>query len=298
VYFSFRGAAWLAERLPIRMADRIAALVADLTYRAAKSRRRIVGKNLTRVVGPQSPAALQKLVRQAFRSYAEYWLETFRLGRYTAEDLQAKVDCDQSDRAAMEQALSEGKGVLLITAHFGSYDLGSAWIGTQGWAFTTVGEVLRPRALFEWFSALRSRWGMKVVGAEKGRLARQISRILSSGEGLALVSDRDLGRRGLWAEFYGERTTIPATPPLLMARQNLPLICGGLFKQGDRFRVVFERIHYDLEGRQEEDAQSCAQVVASALEGLINRAPEQWHLFGPNWPSDEPNLPPRGRESE
>jgi len=235
------------------------------------------------------------MVRRAFISYGEYWLETFRLGSYTDEDLNAMVEADEASIKAMAEALAEKRGVLVITPHFGLYDLGSAWMGTQGWPFTTVTEVLRPRALYDWFTQLRSKWGIQIIPAERGRLARSLGKILANGEGLALVADRDLGRRGIWAEFFGERTTLPATPPLLMARRNIPLLAGAMYKADGRLKVVFERVLYERTGVEEDDILACAQVVAGALEGLIRRAPEQWHLFMTNWPSDEPDLPPRGR---
>lgn len=295
-YLGFRLAAWLAENLPRSVGDAVASAGSIAWYRLSRGRREVVLRNLTRVVGPRPQ--IDDMVRRAFISYGEYWLETFRLGRYTVEDLNRMVDVDEASMKAMHEALDEKRGVLVITPHFGFYDLGSAWMGAQGWPFSTVTEVLRPRALYEWFTALRSKWGMKVIPAERGQLARRLGKILANGEGLSLVSDRDLGRRGIWAEFFGERTTLPATPALLMARRNIPVLAGAMYKSEGRLKVVFEPVAYERTGIEQDDMSSCAQVVATALEGLIRRAPEQWHLFMTNWPSDEPGLPARGRPDE
>lgn len=294
IYFFFRGGAWLAEHLPISAGNRLASLAANLSYRLSRRRRDIVRKNLSRVVGPGPH--LEALVRKAYHSYAEYWLETFRLGRYTPEDLGKLVLAEDKVLRTMDDALAEGRGVLVITAHFGLYDLGCAWMGTEGWPLTTVTEVLKPRALYEWFTALRSKWGVQIVPAERGQLTRRIGKILQNGEVLALVADRDLGRRGIWAEFFGERTTFPATPPLLMARKGIPLLAGAVFTENGRPRAHFERVPYETSGDEAKDIVSCAQVVAHALEGLVLKAPEQWHLFSANWPSDEQGLPPRGSD--
>src|SRR5256885_16010492 len=80
-------------------------------------------------------------------------------------------------------------------------------------------EVLKPRALFEWFAAVRERNGVKILPASPGaQTLRGLLRVLNEGGIVALVADRDLSRRGGWVEYFGERTTAPAGPPRLAAR--------------------------------------------------------------------------------
>lgn len=294
VYFAYRAAAWLAEHTPVKVADRLAAWSARVAYRLAKGKRHNVERNLARVVGegPHLDAAVQA----AFRSYAEYWLETFRLGRYSHEQLLQMVEPVEGSLELMEELIASGRGALVITPHLGFYDLGVAWVGAKGWAFTTVAEVLRPRALFDWFAAIRSRHGLTVLPARNGASVRKrLGEVLDSGGMVALVSDRDLGRRGIWVEFFGERTTFPASPAMLVVNRGAPLIAAAIVREGERFRLGFERVPYQLTGDPQVDIPAVAQVTATALEKLVRANPEQWHMFSTNWPSDEPHLPPRGR---
>ncbi|HEX2149884.1 MAG TPA: phosphatidylinositol mannoside acyltransferase [Actinomycetota bacterium] len=297
VYFAYRGGAWLAEHTPPAIADRIAAWGGRIAYKRAEGKRRTVERNLARVVG-EGPN-LDETVKAAFGSYAEYWLETFRLGRYSHDELLSMVEPVGDSVAVIEEAIAAKEGALLITPHLGFYDLGVAWVGAKGWAFTTVAEVLRPKALFEWFAQIRRRHGLTVLPARNGKSIRvRLGEVLDSGGLVALVSDRDLGRRGIWVEFFGERTTFPASPTLLLVEKKVPLIAGSITRHGDRFRLQLEKVPYTLTGDKEADISAVAQVTANALEKLIRAAPEQWHLFSTNWPSDEPHLPPRGREAD
>jgi lauroyl/myristoyl acyltransferase len=295
VYFAYRGGAWLAEHTPPAIADRIAALGGKIAYKRAAGKRKTVESNLGRVIG-KGPE-LEKTVRAAFGSYAEYWLETFRLGRYSHEELLSMVEPVGDSLEIIEEAIASGRGALVITPHLGFYDIGVAWVGAKGWAFTTVAEVLRPKALFEWFAQIRRRHGLTVLPARNGKSIRvRLGEVLDAGGVVALVSDRDLGRRGIWVEFFGERTTFPASPTLLLVEKKVPLIAGSITRHGDRFRLRFERVPYTLTGDEQADITAVAQVTAGALEKMIRAAPEQWHLFSTNWPSDEPHLRPRGRE--
>jgi phosphatidylinositol dimannoside acyltransferase len=297
VYFAYRLGAWLAEHTPPRIADRLAIWGGRIAYQRAHGKRRTVERNLARVVGEGEH--LDRVVKAAFQSYAEYWLETFRLGRYSHDQLLSMVEPVGDSVEVIEEAIAAGRGALLITPHLGFYDLGVAWVGAKGWRFTTVAEVLRPKALFEWFAHIRQRHGLTVLPARNGKSIRErLGDVLDAGGMVALVSDRDLGRRGIWTEFFGERTTFPASPTLLLVRKKVPLIAGSITRHGDRFRIYLERVPYTLTGDEQADISAVARVTAEALEKLIRAAPEQWHLFSTNWPSDEPHLKPRGREAD
>lgn len=296
LYMGFRAAAWLAEHLPLAVTDGLVRIGSLTFHRFSKKKKPIVRNNLRRALG--TTEGLDEAVKGAFLSYGEYWVETFRLGRYSSDDLLSMVHIDERGVADLEDAYREGRGVVLATCHVGFYDLGVAWIGTKGWPFTTVAEVLRPRALFEWFAAIRGRRGMQVIPAKPGDVARErLLSLLKAGEAVAILSDRDLGRRGIWAEFFGERTTFPYGPSLLVARSGAPLLVGGIYKQGHRsYRVDWKRVPFTPSGDEAADIEAAAQVIATGLESFIRKHPEQWHLFSTNWPGDEPHLPSRGRK--
>jgi KDO2-lipid IV(A) lauroyltransferase len=291
VYFLFRAGAAIAEKLPLGLGDLVARWGGALAYTFAREKRRIVRKNLARVIGDDRE--LDGVVKSAFESYARYWLETFRVGRYSAADISRMVECETTN--VLERALASKRGVVIATAHFGFYDLAVSWLGVTGFPLTAVAEVLRPRALYEWFTSIRTKRGIGVIPASpKDEAMRSQMEVLRSGGGLALLSDRNLGRRGIWADLFGEATTVPAGPPLLVARTGAVLLSGAMYSTESGFRLDFEEIPYELSGDEGADAGSIAQTIALAIEDIVRKAPEQWHLFGTNWPSDEPHLPPRG----
>lgn len=295
VYVGYRAGAWLAEKMPLRWGDAIASAGGQAAHRFARRKREVVRRNLARVVG-EGPE-LDRFVREAFHSYARYWLETFRGPRFSNAELLEMVVPE--NHRVFEEALAEGRGVIIVTAHFGFYDLGVAWFGAKGYRTSTVAEVLRPRALFEWLAEKRRVGGMPVIPARPSDEARRrLMEVVGRGEAVALVAERDLGRRGIWVELFGERTTIPAFPSLLVVRTGAPLLAAGIYSVEKGYRIAFERIAYELAGDEQRDTEQIAQKIADAVERLVELAPEQWHLFSTNWPSDEPGLPPRGGGSE
>jgi KDO2-lipid IV(A) lauroyltransferase len=106
-------------------------------------------------------------------------------------------------------------------------------------------------------------------------------RALRANQIVALVSDRDIAGGGIEVDFFGERTTLPAGPAALASRLGVPLLPTAVYFRGVGHHAVV-RPPVILDG----DVAAITQALAHELENLIRAAPEQWHLFQPNWPSD------------
>jgi KDO2-lipid IV(A) lauroyltransferase len=248
-------------------------------------RRRMVERHLQRIHGGTlSPAALRREVQRAFDSYARYWVESFRLPELTPEDLDASMSYEGLEHVG--RALDAGKGAIMALPHLGGWDFGGAWLATQGFPISVVVEPLEPRALFEWFAAFRRQLGMTVIplGPDAGSA---VLKALRANELVGLLSDRDIGGGGVEVEFFGERTTLPAWPVTMAIRTGAPLLPTTVYFDGKGHRgVVRPPLDLTRQGSLREDVSRLTQVLAHELEVLISAAPEQWHVFQPNWPSD------------
>ena len=111
---------------------------------------------------------------------------------------------------------------------------------------------------------------------------------LDRGAAVALVMDRNVRARGVDVEFFGERTSMPAGAAALGMRHGVPVFpVAAYFKEGRGHRLVVEApVPMPTSGTVEERIVEGTARIAVALEELIRRAPEQWHIVQPNWPSD------------
>ena len=245
----------------------------------------MIRRHLQRVYGDRlSGPALDAKVRQAFDTYARYWLESFRLGSTSREELEAGLAWE--GLGLIEEGLAGGKGVIVAMPHLGGWDFGGAWFTSIGYRATAVVEALEPPELFEWFVQLRQEIGLTVVahGPEAGGA---VLRALRANELVVLVCDRDLARTGVEVSFFGETTTLPAGPATLALRTGAVLLPTAIYFGGPGHRgVVRPPLVVERQGSLRDDVQRITQALAHELEELIRVAPEQWHLFQPNWPSD------------
>jgi KDO2-lipid IV(A) lauroyltransferase len=252
-----------------------------------RSRRKMVERHLRRVHGPDlQGTALRRAARGSFDSYARYWVESFRLPKLSAADVDESFTHEGIEH--LDEALAAGRGAIMALPHLGGWEWAGFWLcRVHGTPLTVVVEPLEPPELFEWFVDFRRSLGMEVVPLGHAAGAASL-RALRANRVLALLSDRDIGGGGVEVEFFGERTTLPGGPATLALRTGAALLPLGVYFRGrhGHHAVVRPPLSLERQGRFRDDVSRITQDLAHELEALIRAAPDQWHLLQPNWPSD------------
>lgn len=285
---AYRGAFAIAQVLPGSVIDVLAPGVAGLAALRPGDQRAMVERHQRRVDPGLGGAELQRRVREVFRSYGRYYGESFRLPTIGAEELDRGLTLEGFEH--VEESLARGVGPMLVLPHLGSWEWCAYWLTrVRKVPVTAVVERVEPPALFDWFVEFRERIGMEIVplGPDAGR---SIVKAIKQAHVIALLCDRDIGGGGTEVTFFGETTTLPSGPAVLALRTGAPLIPTGVYDQGGGHHHAILRppIPAERRGSFRDDVARITQAMAYDLEGLIRRAPEQWHLLQPNWPSDRP----------
>lgn len=297
MYLTYRTLGAALQRLPEPMAGAAAAVVGEVMARRPGSARTMRARHLARVIGtgspgtPPDPAVVDRWVRRAYRAYARYWVEGARLPATGWDEVCRRMVVERGYEH-LEQGMAAGRGVVMVLPHVGSWEWGGAFLASQGYPMTSVAERIEPPALFDWFIDQRRAMGITVVPLG-GDSSGTVLKTLRSGGLVGLLADRDIGGTGVPVEFFGEATTLPAGPATLALRTGATLITAAVYSGPgrDHTGVVGPPVDTSRSGSLRADVARVTQALAHELEGLIRRAPEQWHLFQPNWPSDRGEAP-------
>ena len=248
-------------------------------------RKVMVARHAARARGRPLDADEERLaVRGAVTSYARYWVESLRLPAMDPAVVDKRFTIEGLEHIAA--AREAGTGVILALPHIGGWEVGGSWLVRQGFPLAVVVEPVKPPELFEWFAGLRRSFGFTVIPLGKGA-GGEVLRALHENQVVALVTDRDIAGGGVEVDFFGERTTLPGGPAVFALRTGAPLLPTAVYFDGDgHHAVVRPALPVERYGRLGEDAARLTQALAHELEDLIRAAPDQWHLFQPNWPSD------------
>jgi KDO2-lipid IV(A) lauroyltransferase len=283
---TYRLGSLAARMIPGPLTAGAAASIAFGASFANPAKRRMVERHLRRVNPTMRGNALRVAVQQAFDYYARYYVESFRLPTMTKQAVARPFTIEGWQRVL--DGLEQGNGVILALPHLGGWEWAGRWVTDQGLKMTVVVEALDPPELFEWFVDLRQKLGMTVVptGPQAGP---SVLKALRANEIVCLLCDRDLDHSGVDVEFFGERTTLPPGPATLSIRTGAPLLPVGCYfteRYNGHHALVRPAVSTVRRAGLREDVARVTQELARELEFLIRRAPEQWHLFQPNWPSD------------
>lgn len=273
VYYAYVAFSRLALALPEPVAYGLARIAGSIAARVSR-KRSVVARNLARISGhpPDSPE-LQKLVVEAYRSYARYWLETFRLVREGREFFLDRFRSIGDEH--IDEMLARGKGAIVVVGHLGNWDAAGAWVGARGNRLVTVAEVLRPRRMFDFFVRHRETLGMHIIPAAPGATER-LAEAVEGGAVVAILGDRDLKGKGPEVTFFGETTTMPAGAAVVALRTGVPLMVAGVFEKRlpDGRRGWLADISAPLEmpdGTGPDAVRELTQRVATSYEGYVRR---------------------------
>lgn len=292
VYLTYRALGAALQRLPEPAAAAAAAAVGEALYRTRPATRATRARTMARVLAstspvvPPDPGVVDRWVRRAFRAYARYWLEGARLPATGWDEVCRRMYVERGYEH-LQRGMAEGRGVVMVLPHVGSWEWGGAFLASQGYPMTSVAERIEPPELFDWFIEQRRALGLTVVplGGDSGGT---VLKALRAGGLVGLLADRDIEGHGVEVELFGEVTTLPAGPATLALRTGATLITAAVYSGPgrDHVGVVGPPIDTSRTGSLRADVTRMTQDLARVMEGFVRRAPEQWHLYQPNWPSD------------
>jgi len=282
---ALRAASAALSVTPAPLANLAARGVATAISGLSADERTIAARNLRRAGERwRGPLGEARAVQGVFESYGRYWVDTLRLPHLSPQEVAAGFTVEGDEH--IEDAFAAGTAPILALPHLGGWEWAARWlIDVRGHAVAAVVEELEPPELYEWFREVRESIGLHVIPLSEGGSA--VAGALAAGEIMCLLCDRDLSGTGIEVEFFGERTTLPGGPALIALRTGAPLLPTAVyFRDGGVHGVVDPPLATERRGRLREDVARVTQDLARSLEAQIRRAPRQWHLLQPNWPSD------------
>jgi phosphatidylinositol dimannoside acyltransferase len=291
-------ASWLVCHLPDGAAYDLADLAGAVWYRAAPARAARARRNLGRVAAylaaqgrggeriraaAADPAALEALVRAAFREGARYYLEVARLPLVTEKLLDERLVVETPE--VVEAAFATPGPMVLVGMHFGAIELPALYLARRTGVTATVPmETLGDPELQRWLVRTRGRVGLRIVGLREAK--RELTAALRRGEPVGLIGDRDLSGGGIEVPFFGAPAPFPIGPALLAMENGAPLYVVAVRRAGTaQYRGGLSPVAIPASGSRRERLTTALEATARAFEDAIAEAPEQWWTaFFDIWP--------------
>ena len=270
----------LCRKLPLRVSYASANFLAEVTYILWRKGRTNLKRNTARVLGPQtSQSQIAYSSRLCMRNYLKYVVDFLRSLPSEPEERAKKLSVDGVEN--LDEALKEGKGVVLVSLHFGHWDFGAMEIAFRGYPVNGVVDHICRTRVSSFVDRLRSMSGMQIIAAKDG-ITKMLGR-LRKNELVGMLIDTAKCGRGVKVELCGSSTVVSAGAAVLALRTGAKIIPTDAVRLPDNtIRVIFgKQISFQRTGDFSRDIQVLMQKVWHELEKVIKEYPEQLYVFHP-----------------
>jgi KDO2-lipid IV(A) lauroyltransferase len=279
----------LIARIPPSSILRFGRLLGNLTYVLAASHRRLIRRNLEFVHPEWSRSRVNECCRRNFQHYAVTLLENLQSVCLSAKDMRSRFRINGEEH--LLQALAQGKGVIVISAHLGNFEMALQYpICCLQRPLTGVAKKLRYRLLNRWIHGLRTRFGNKLI-YKKEALPAMI-KTLRRGELLGILVDQSRYKLAFDVAFWGRKATMTYAPALLARRCRSPILPVFCFREADGLLAIQVEPPLDIQRTRDmrADLRVNTQKIADVVENAIRSCPEQWFWYLKHFKKHYPHL--------
>ena len=286
-YLAYRVVVGALGALPERMALLLGEGLGWLAGVGFRVRWRTVDEHLRRAFPKRDARWRRSVARASFRHLGRESVATFRLGRMDAAEIRGRTEMVGFE--ALEEAAAAGKGLIVVTGHFGNWEVGGASIAIHGIPVEVVAQRQRNPLFDADLTANRKRLGMTVI--ERGEAPKRILRALRAGRAVGIVGDQNVRRGGVFVDFFGRAASTARGTALFALRAGSPLFVGvALRRPGfpQRYLVTLDRVEFKPSGDMDQDVLRLTEAVTWYLERHVREAPEQYFWQHRRWKTRPP----------
>ena len=285
LYALYRIGTFLALALPLRVSYRMASALAGMYCDFSKKDRETVTNNLKTVLGNTvSDAQLAIMVRQVFQNFAKYLVDFFRFTIIDESYIKRFVTLEGTEH--IDAALKDGKGVILLSAHIGNWELGGAALSLSGYPVNAVVLTHQNKKINDFFTRQRLKGKMRPI--EIGASLKACYRTIKSNGLLALLGDRDFTKSGVVIDFFGKPALMPKGPGVFAYRHGSAILPTFMVRNpDDSFRLfIGGPILADCSKEETAAIKEVAGRYLKPIESCIKQYPTQWYVFRNIWDND------------
>lgn len=311
VYVVVRVAICVAQAVPLDLCRRVAEILAFCFNDVLRVRGKLVETNLSYAF-PESTRAERRRIARGM------WTHLFLLAAEVAHAPRRLFGANWQDHATIENgremfaALQANRPLILITAHFGNFEIGGYLLGLLGYPTFSVARKLDNPYLDAFISDFRGRTGQVIIDKNTGY--EEILDVLGANGTMAFLADQSAGKKGAWVKFFDRPASAYKAMALMALQYDAPIfVCYATRRDNQPLNFVMKVVDY-LDPRDlPDDVQTVQQITqwhVARLEEEVRRCPDQyWWLhnrwktygkkFAPDWGRDIV-VPPRvqGRRAD
>ncbi len=271
-------------------------LVCLLTYRALLTIGKQLGtlyyhivkkqRNLSIAHMQQGLALSEKeakaLTKKMCQHMGQSFLEMMWMPRLNQDNIKTYVDVDHMEY--LKDALAEGHGVVVLTAHVGNWEWMAARLAMEGLPVTTVVKPQPNEQHTRILNEYREMVGIEVFSRGTTELVAA-AKALKKGKILGFLADQDAGKTGAFVEFLGKIASTPLGPAVFARRFKSPVVPIFIVRkpEGGHQMIIQPPVELQMSGDEDRDLYENTKHMTQIIEDVIRANPTNWLWFQKRW---------------
>jgi KDO2-lipid IV(A) lauroyltransferase len=251
-------------------------------YSLDKRHRRIALLNLNVAFGKEiSSSGMKKIARRTFMHFGSFLMDIIKFSSLSEKKKNSLIHVEGEEN--LRSALQEKKGVILVTAHYGSWEIAPFFVSQLG-RLKVIARALDNKLLEKELLKLRTRQGAEVI--YKHQATKQILQSLRAKEMVAFLIDQNVQKhQAVFVDFFGRQTaTTPSLAAFFLKTQSpiVPLFCVPTSSLHYQIQIL-EPLKIELEGDYNQQVLKITQICTKIIEAQIRKNPEYWFWLHNRW---------------
>jgi KDO2-lipid IV(A) lauroyltransferase len=281
-YYAISRAFYLLGLIPQKTAARLSRIMGRIWFVSDRRHRQVALSNLSRVYGDRLGAGqIRSMARNVFCNLV---MLVFEIGwSLHIKDSDIKKHFRFRGMGNLQRALQEKKGVLILTAHIGNWELLIDAAGRIGMPISAIYRPLEFGPLDRFFIDLRRRSGATLFSKKSAMLG--VMRSLKKNALIGVLLDQNSRRKhGVFADFFGTPASTSKGLALLARKTGAPVVPLFLVRDSGYFLAEFGKpLPKIMTGDKNKDIKAATLIYNKVIEDIIMRYPEQWFWVHRRW---------------
>jgi KDO2-lipid IV(A) lauroyltransferase len=280
-YLLYRGVAGIAASFSEERARRWGTRLGNIARRVLRGRDRLAMRNLAAAFPERSSTERRRILDECWRHFGRETLSYLRVQRLDPAAIPAL--CRASGTDLLDEAIAHGRGVMMISAHFGSWEIGGLAIMALVDNVRTVARPLDNELLERDLARIRARTGAQVL--DRRRAARPLFKTLSENGAVVLLVDQAvIPREGVLVPFLGRPAWTTDAPAKLALRLGSRIVIAFCIPDSTGHRLEFEElIRLEELGNDERTPEALTTRINDVISRRIAARPELWLWMHDRW---------------
>lgn len=278
----------ISKLLNIRSRGLLGIIIGDILRTIGPSRRKITYENISNAFPEKSKKWVKKILKESYRNLGITLVELLALEKIHKDGVEKYIKYDNIE--LIDELYSKGNGLILLSGHFGNWELLAFSAGILSKADITI--IVKPQKNYiadRYLNKLRILGGNSIVSMYNS--ARTIIKILKEGKAIALLADQSATEdKDIYVDFFGKPAATYETPAALALKFKAPIIIGFAFRQKDfSYRVRLEELKFDDLNDDTNGRIELTRRHVAKLEEAIKVNPGLWTWQHRRWKHTKPS---------